>query len=82
MMQLSNHKIFYFSLLLIGLAGAVLLAYATPRGMGLVNDSVGYISGARNLVDGNGYSRLTGNGEPRPITNYPPLYSIVLAVPI
>ena len=81
-MQLSNHKIFYFSLLLIGLAGAVLLAYATPRGMGLVNDSVGYISGARNLVDGNGYSRLTGNGEPRPITNYPPLYSIVLAVPI
>jgi 4-amino-4-deoxy-L-arabinose transferase-like glycosyltransferase len=82
MMQLSSHKVIYISLLVIGLAGAVLLAYATPQGMGLVNDSVGYIGGARNLVDGNGYSRLTGNGEPRPITNYPPLYSIVLAVPI
>jgi len=81
-MLLSRHKVIWFSLLLIGLAGAVMLAYATPQGMGLVNDSVGYIGGARNLVDGNGYSRLTGNGEPRPITNYPPLYSIFLAVPI
>ena len=82
-MLVSRQKVIFFSLLLmIGLAGAVILAYATPQGMGLVNDSVGYISGARNLVEGNGYSRLTGNGEPRSITNYPPLYSIILALPI
>jgi len=82
MMQNSQKVIFWILLLAIGIGGSVLLSFATPQGMGLVNDSVGYIGGARSIVAGNGYSRLTGNGEPRVITNYPPFYSIVLALPI
>jgi hypothetical protein len=71
--------LFWFLLVLLALAGVGLMLYVTPRGAGLVNDSVGYVAGARNLLSGQGYSRLTGDGSPRPITNYPPMFSIVLA---
>ena len=71
--------IFWMVLVVIAAAGIILLRYITPYGMGLVNDSVGYIAGARNLLAGNGYSRLTGDANIAPITNYPPLFSIVMA---
>jgi hypothetical protein len=73
---------FWILLLALAAAGVVLMVYITPYGMGLVNDSVGYIGGARNILAGNGYSRLSGNGDPRPITNYPPLFSIAIAAVI
>jgi 4-amino-4-deoxy-L-arabinose transferase-like glycosyltransferase len=60
-------------------AALLLALYITPQGMGLVNDSVGYIGGARNILAGNGYSRLTGDGTAIPLSNYPPLFSIILA---
>lgn len=63
----------------LALAGMGLMAYITPYGMGLVNDSIAYIGGARNILAGNGYSRLTGNGTPLPISNYPPMLSIAIA---
>lgn len=66
-------------LVVIAAAGILLLRFATPYGLGLVNDSVWYIAGARNLLAGNGYSRFTGDFISVPITNYPPMYSIVLA---
>ncbi len=66
-------------LVVLALAGMALLWYITPYGMGLVNDSIAYIGGARNLLAGNGYSRLTGNGSPQPISNYPPMFSIAIA---
>ncbi|MBI9043059.1 MAG: phospholipid carrier-dependent glycosyltransferase [Anaerolineaceae bacterium] len=74
-----NQVLFWMFLLLICGIGIVILRYSTPEGIGLVNDSVGYIGGARNILAGNGYSRLSGDALPRPITNYPPLFSIVLA---
>ncbi len=71
--------LFWVLLITLGLAAVWFMRYLTPDGMGLVNDSVGYIGGARNIAAGNGYSRLKGNGVPTPITNYPPFFSIVLA---
>lgn len=76
----SNKSLFWLLLFGLGIAGILFILYITPYGMGLVNDSVGYICGARNILDSNGYSRLTGNGSPVPVTNYPPLFSIVLAM--
>lgn len=73
-----NH-ILIISLVLLAIAGMAFIFAITPYGMGLVNDSVGYIAGARNILAGNGYSRLTGNASPIPITNYPPLFSITLS---
>lgn len=66
-------------LFLLTILAIVTMVYITPYGIGMVNDSVGYIGGARNILVGHGYSRLTGNYTTVPITNYPPFYSIVLA---
>jgi len=77
--KIGTNSRFWILLIALVIAGVALMIYITPYGMGLVNDSVGYIGGARNILAGNGYSRLSGNGEPRPITNYPPLFSIAIA---
>ena len=68
-------------ILLIALCGisAVLFFYSTPDGVGLTNDSAAYIGGARSLLARQGYVRIGGDGLPRPITHFPPFYSIVLA---
>lgn len=72
--------IFWLALAMIALAGVALLWYTTPHGLALVNDSVNYIDGARNMLAGHGYSRILGNGNYAPVTNFPPFYSMVLAV--
>ena len=66
-------------LLLVSLLGAGLVLYHTRFGPGTTGDSIRYIMGAENLLAGNGYSRTSGGGEIRPITGFPPFYSIVLA---
>jgi 4-amino-4-deoxy-L-arabinose transferase-like glycosyltransferase len=69
-------------LLLLVAAGACTLVWANTRwGVGLRGDSYAYISGARNLADGLGYSRISGGGEVKPITHFPPLFSLLLAAP-
>jgi RNA 3'-terminal phosphate cyclase len=54
-------------------AGALLLA--TRAGPGLSPDSVTYVSAARNLTDGHGYSGFTGSA----LTVFPPAYPALLA---
>lgn len=76
---LTHNQYFYYILLILAIIGVLLLRYITPFGLGLVNDSVGYIAGARNLIAGHGYSRVTGNGSFVPITNYPPMFSLLMA---
>jgi hypothetical protein len=66
-------------LLLVPLLGACIVLYHTRFGPGTTGDSIRYIMGAENLLAGNGYSRTSGGGEIRPITGFPPFYSIVLA---
>ena len=63
--------------ILCGLAAALFL-YCTQFGVGLTNDSAAYIGGARSLLARQGYVRIGGDGLPRPITHFPPFYSIVL----
>ena len=74
--------------IIFGILFALLIAFSiylfifcTPDGLGLVSDSVNYINGGRSIAAGNGYYRQSGGGELKPITNFPPLYSICLAVP-
>lgn len=67
-------------LMVLVAAGACTLVWANTRwGVGLRGDSYAYISGARNLADGLGYSRVSGGGEVKPITHFPPLFSLLLA---
>ena len=61
-------------------AGATgLILYSTPEGLGLSDDSIGYIAGARSILSGQGYREawLASNG---PVTHFPPGFSSVLAL--
>ena len=70
---------FWACLLALSAAGVGLLLYSTPLGVGLSWDSFTYITSARGLLEGLGLARLTGCGELKPMTGYPPLYPLVLA---
>ena len=66
-------------LLLLGLAASWTLGIAVQQGLGLGNDSVAYIGGAKSLLAGTGYSRIWLTDH-TPITHFPPLLSILLAL--
>jgi hypothetical protein len=76
--DLSKQK--YGLAVIFALLGIVIMLYQNRNGPAVGGDSVQYIIGARNLLDGNGYSRISGGGEVIPITGFPPFFSSVLAV--
>ncbi len=59
--------------------GMVMLRQSTPLGMGLNTDSVYYVNGARNIFSGNGFYRNSGEDVLKPITHFPPFFSVILA---
>ena len=65
--------------LLLALVGFGLALVQTRLGPGAGGDSSSYLMGAENLLKGNGFSRYSGGYEIRPITGFPPFYSVVLA---
>jgi hypothetical protein len=71
--------LFVLALLAISLGGMLALWRSTPFGLGLVNDSSYYVEGAANLLAGKGFVRFSGGGELKPITHFPPLFSLALA---
>ncbi len=68
----------FISLLLLGVIGTLLILRATPEGLGLSDDSIAYIAGARSMLAGQGYREewLASN---QPVTHFPPAFSSVLA---
>lgn len=68
----------FLALALIAFLGMILIIRATPDGLGLSDDSIAYIAGARSMVAGDGYREawLASNG---PVTHFPPAFSSVLA---
>ena len=69
-------------MILAAVLGTAVVLLATPYGLSLRDDSYSYIAGAVSLARGTGFGRLTGDGSVNPITNFPPLYSLALAVPV
>jgi len=68
----------FLTLFLFAMTGTFLLLQATPEGLGLSDDSIAYIAGARSMLAGDGYREawLASNG---PVTHFPPGFSSVLA---
>ncbi len=69
------------SVMALGLMAAIgvfLILHATPEGLGLSDDSVGYIAGARSILAGHGYREawLASDGF---VTHFPPAFSSLLA---
>jgi hypothetical protein len=67
-------------LYLLAVLAILIVWLATRFGIGITPDSTVYIDAARNLLDGRGLVALTGTGEFKPLTHYPPLYPAVLAL--
>jgi len=78
----TRHRL-YTALLIVGIAGAGAWAilYATHPGIGLYSDSTYYLSLARRLLAGNGYTILDIHGDVDPIARYPFVYPTLLALP-
>ena len=71
-----------FFLIVLGLivVGAIgMLLYGTPEGLGLSDDSIGYIAGARSILGGQGY-REAWLASNQPVTHFPPGFSFILAM--
>lgn len=74
-----NKKLLVLVSVILAALGVVLFLYCTPYGVGLTNDSAAYVGGARSILNGLGYARIGGDKLPRPITQFPPLYSLIIA---
>ncbi len=67
------------ALVLLAAVGSGLIHYATSSGIGLRDDTFSYFTAAEGLASGAGYGRIDGAGNFRPLTNFPPGYSALLA---
>jgi len=79
MIRPTNLRLVSFLLLfLLAVLGTFLILRTTPDGLGLSDDSIAYIAGARSMLAGHGYREawLASNG---PVTHFPPGFSSVLA---
>jgi 4-amino-4-deoxy-L-arabinose transferase-like glycosyltransferase len=68
----------FIALCLISIIGVILILRATPNGLGLSDDSIAYIAGARSMAAGEGY-REAWLASDQPVTHFPPAFSSVLA---
>ncbi len=63
----------------LAVLGAFLTLTATPEGLGLSDDSIAYIAGARSLLAGQGYREAWLESN-QPVTHFPPAFSAILAL--
>lgn len=77
----SSNRLTLWRLLAVALLSAAGLAWATPWGLGVSPDSVTYLTAAANLLEGNGLAGQGADGHAVPMTRFPPLYPLLLAIP-
>jgi hypothetical protein len=71
--------LWFYSVILLALAGSTLVLIATVHGAGISPDSVAYIASARNFLAGEGLTLPYGPGIDTPLTHFPPLYPLLLS---
>ena len=79
MIRNSPHLAFIPALVLIAVGAVWILLYSTPEGLGLSDDSIAYIAGARSILAGDGY-REAWLASNQPVTHFPPGFSSILAL--
>jgi hypothetical protein len=77
--MLKEKRVSLLSVLILALASAGLVWYATAWGIGTSPDSVAYIGAARNLAAGQGLTVPFGGLVDGPMTHHAPLYPALLA---
>lgn len=74
-----SHLASFLTFILFAVIGIFLILYATPQGLGLSDDSIAYIAGARSILNGDGY-REAWLASNQPVTHFPPAFSSALAL--
>ncbi len=69
----------YLIWILISILGAFLTLWVSPHGFTVTPDSVYYLMGAEGIRRGLGFVSFEAGGILRPITHWPPLYSLLIA---
>ncbi len=77
--SMTKPRALFLPLILLAIFGIFLVLYATPEGLGLSDDSIAYIAGARSLLSGQGY-REAWLASNQPVTHFPPAFSSILAL--
>lgn len=77
--RINSESRFYWIVLSLAFLSIVLQLFSTTHGIGLSPDSVVYIGSARSMVVGQGLNTPFYNDVPEPMTNFPPLYPLVLS---
>jgi len=71
----------YLSILLLLITTAVVIIYqVTRQGIGVTPDSIFYLCAADNLLKGNGLVTISGKADFIPMTHFPPLYPLLIAL--
>ena len=78
MPESADRQLLLLALAVLGATGTFALLYTTRWGAGLGHDSLGYIGGAKALLQGQGYSHVTPLGQLKPTIQWPPLFSLAL----
>src|SRR5512146_2994963 len=76
--RLSPRLISFILLGVLAAIGIVLVLRATPEGLGLSDDSIAYVAGARSMLAVRGY-REAWLASDQPVTHFPPAFASVLA---
>lgn len=71
--------IFIAFFFLLGMAATYFFWHYTPFGVGTGHDSLFYFSAAKNFASGRGLFWTGSGGELKPLTHFPPFYSLILA---
>jgi len=77
--MMTNRLASFLTLGLLAVIGTFLTLTATPEGLGLSDDSIAYIAGARSLLAGDGYREAWLESN-QPVTHFPPAFSGTLAL--
>src|SRR3990172_1889965 len=79
-LETRKQLVFLICLILLALVAVAVLIWSTSEhGIGVRSDSVEYIWGAETLSRGIGLGRLSGEGDFKPMVQFPPLYSLLLS---
>ena len=70
---------FMLPLCTLALGGSLVLLFLTRWGIGVAPDSATYISVARSVAEGRGFSLTFGDGTVMPLVHFPPLFPALLA---
>jgi hypothetical protein len=79
-MDMKFEKVVFPTILLALLGTSCWMFLSSRWGVGVTHDSIFYLSSAGNLVNHNGLQWSASDGGLHPLTHFPPLYSLVLAL--